>query len=422
MRIPSIDELINHIHDARSKECMKEVLSCFYSDNLRSAVVMLYATVVSDLYYKILDLVAIYNDAGAKQIKQYVDNEWQRNPKLPTWETEMPKKCWENKKILTNDSYTHFCHLQNERNLCAHPVITRNDLYRPSFATVQGLITDMLTGILCKPSFLSKGFIDTFTDDIESASKNFPNEKGLKRYINAKYLEKIDNEREEYGLFKSLWKFTFKKTDDRSKANRKANLSILTLLLERHQQFVESEIKNDAEYYCASVNIDDRKCINSFIRFVNVYPSVYSSMTDDFKMKIEQKINDKPNLKAMAFFLSGNPLVHAMNLDGRVGVDVGIYMYDFIKSNVGDADAIDFAIRQYGEVGSFNAADEYFDNLIEPILRDLSVGQLEKLIEYSNNNSQINNRRKYSNSKRLIKKYMDKKNPQFDYSIYLNFD
>lgn len=46
-------------------------------------------------------------------------------------------------------------------------------------------------------------------------------------------------------------------------------------------------------------------------------------MTDDYKMKIEQKINDKPNLKAMAFFLSGNSLVHAMSLDGGVGVDVG---------------------------------------------------------------------------------------------------
>lgn len=176
MRIPSIDELMNHIHDARSKECMKEVLSCFYSDNLRSAVVMLYATVVSDLYYKITDLVAIYNDTGAEEIKKYVDDEWHDHPKLPTWETEMPKRCREKNKILTNESYAHFCHLQDERNLCAHPVITRNDLYRPSFATVQGLIMDMLTGILCKPSFLSKGFIDTFTDDIESASKNFPNE------------------------------------------------------------------------------------------------------------------------------------------------------------------------------------------------------------------------------------------------------
>ena len=421
MRIPSIYELINHISDSRSKESMKEELSCFYYDNLRRAVVMLYATVVSDLYYKITDLVAIYNDIGAEEIKKYVDDEWQFHPKLPTWETEMPKRCREKNKILTNESYAHFCHLQDERNLCAHPVITRNDLYRPSFATVQGLITDMLTGILCKPSFLSKGFIDTFTNDIESASKNFPDEKGLKRYINAKYLEKIDNEREEYGLFKSLWKFTFKKTDDRSKANRKANLSILTLLLERHQQFVESEIKNDAEYYCASVNIDDRKCINSFIRFVNVYPSVYSSMTDDFKMKIEQKINDKPNLKAMAFFLSNNPLVHVKSLNGGVGIDVGIYIYDFIKNNVGNADAKDFAIRLYGEAGSFDAADEYFDNLIVPILGDLSAEQLEKLIEYSNNNSQINNRRKYSNSKRLIKKYMDKKNPQFDYNLYVNF-
>lgn len=421
MRIPSIDELINHIPDARSKESMKEVLSCFYSDNLRSAVVMLYATVVSDLYYKISDLVAIYNDAGAKQIKQYVDNEWQFHPKLPTWETEMPKKCWEINKILTNDSYAHFCHLQDERNLCAHPVITRNDLYRPSFATVQGFIMDMLTGILCKPSFLSKGLINTFTDDIESASKLFPNEIGLKNYINAKYLEKIDNEHEEYGLFKSLWKFTFKNTDDHSKANRKANLSILTLLLERHQQFVENEIKKDAEYYCASVNIDDSYCINSFIRFVNVYPSVYSSMTDDFKMKIEQKINDKPNLHAMAFFLSNNPLAHVKNLNGGVGVDVGIYIYDFIKNNVGDEDAKDFAIRLYGEAGSFNAADEYFDNLIEPILWNLSAGQLEKMIEYSNKNSQIYNRKKFSYSKRLIKKYMDEKNPQFDYSLYVNF-
>lgn len=422
MRIPSIDELMNHVHDARSKECMKEVLSCFYSDNLRSAVVMLYATVVSDLYYKILDLVAIYNDAGAKQIKQYVDNEWQSNPKLPTWETEMPKMCLERKKILTNDSYAHFCHLQNERNLCAHPVITRNDLYRPSFATVQGFIVDMLTGILCKPSFLSKRLIDTFTDDIESASKIFPSEEGLKRYINAKYLEKIDNEGEEYGLFKSLWKFTFKKTDDHSKENRKANLSILTLLLERHQRFVESMIKKDAEYYCASVNIDDSYCIKSFIRFVNVYPSVYSSMTDDFKMKIEQKINAKSNLQAMAFFLSGNPFVHAKKVDSDIGANIGLYMYDYLKQNVGDADAIDFVIEVYGNANSYDAADDYFDNLIESILGDMSEEQLVKLIEYSNNNGQIFGRRKFSNSKRLIKNYMSKKNPQFDYSLYVNFD
>lgn len=144
-------------------------------------------------------------------------------------------------------------------------------------------------------------------------------------------------------------------------------------------------------------------------------------MTDDYKMKIEQKINDKPNLQAMVFSLSGNPLVHAMNLDGGVGVDVGFFMYDYIRNNVGEPDAKDFAIRLYGEAGCFDAADEYFDGLIVPILGDLSAEQLEKLIVYSNNNSQIINRRKFSNSRRLIKEYMDKKNPQFDYSQYAHF-
>ena len=244
----------------------------------------------------------------------------------------------------------------------------------------------------------------------------------MKRYINAKYLEKIDNEREEYGLFKSLWKFTFKNIDDHSEENREANLSILTLLLERHQQFVESEIKNDAEYYCASVNIDDRKCINSFIRFLNVYPSVYSSMTDDFKMKIEQKINDKPNLKAMAFFLSSNPLLHAKKVDSNIGANIGLYMYDYLKQNVGDTDARDFVIEVYGNAKSYDAADDYFDSLIESILGDMSEGQLVKLIEYSNNNGQIYGRRKFPSSRGLIKNYMSKKNPQFDYSLYENFD
>lgn len=73
-----------------------------------------------------------------------------------------------------------------------------------------------------------------------------------------------------------------------------------------------------------------------------------------------------------------------MNFDDGVGVDVGFYMYDYIRNNVGDADAKDFAIRLYGEAGGGDAADEYFDNLIVPILWNLSAGQLEKMIEYSN--------------------------------------
>lgn len=422
MRIPAIEELMNHIPDARSKEGMKEVLSCFYSNNLRSAVVMLYATVVSDLYYKICDLVTTYNDAGAIQIKQYVDNEWHDHPKSPAWETEMPWQCWDKNKVLKNDSYAHFCHLQDERNLCAHPVITANDLYRPSAATVQGLIVDMLNGIICKPSFLSKDLVDRFTDDIENASQSFPDKKSLQDYITSKYLEKIDNEREEYDLFRKLWKFVYKKTDDRSKANRLANHSILCLLYERNQHYFDQQIKQDGAYYGASIALDDRACTKAFILFANNHLSVLDAMPDDFKIKFKQKIDLVSDLKAVAFCLSDSPLQHAKSVDKNIGSSAAKYIFAYLSNNVSRADAIDFAIDLYAHSNSYNLADDYYDNLIDSILSQMSVAQLESLIQCSERNSQIYDRRYFPRAKSRIKDAILINEPQFDFSPYAKFN
>ena len=422
MRIPAIEELMNHIPDARSKEGMKEVLSCFYSDNLRSAVVMLYATVVSDLYYKICDLVSIYNDAGAKDIKDYVDNEWHVHPKSPAWETEMPRLCREKNKVLKNDSYAHFCHLQDERNLCAHPVITENDLYRPSAATVQGFIVDMLSGIICKPSFLSKDLVDRFTDDIENASQSFPDNKSLQDYITSKYLVKIDNEREEYDLFRKLWKFVFKNTDDKSKANREANQSILCLLYERNQHYFDQQIKQEEAYFGESVALDCKSCTKTFILFVNEHRSVLNAMPADFQIKLKQKVDSLANLKAIAFCLSDDPLQHAKSVDNAIGSSVAAYIFDYLSINVSRAEAINFAIDLYAHSHSYNLADDYYDNMIDAILSEMTEAQLVSLIECSDKNGQIYDRRKFYGSKCRIKEALRKINPQFDYSPYTKFN
>lgn len=422
MRIPAIEDLMNHIPDVRIKEGMKEVLSCFYSGNLRSAVVMLYATVVSDLYYKISDLVSIYNDAGAKDIKDYVDNEWKVRPKIPNWETEMPKKCWEKNKVLANDRYAHFCHLQDERNLCAHPVITANDLYRPSAATVQGLIVDMLGGIICKPSFLSKDLVDRFTDDIENASQIFPDNRSLQDYITSKYLEKIDNEREEYDLFRKLWKFVYKKTDDKSKANREANQSILCLLYERNQHCFDQQIKQEEAYYGESVALDDRSCTKAFILFANEHLSLLKAMPMDFQLKLKQKVESLADLKAIAFCLSDDILQHAKSVDKTIGSTVADYIFCYLTNNVSRSEAIDFVIDLYAHSYSYNLADNYYDNMIDPILSEMTETQLVSLIECSDRNSQIYDRRKFYSSKCRIKEAIRKINPQFDYSPYTNFN
>ena len=56
MKLPAIEELRANVQDTRTCEAIDEVLSCFYSNNLRSAIVMLYATVISDIFYKCNDL------------------------------------------------------------------------------------------------------------------------------------------------------------------------------------------------------------------------------------------------------------------------------------------------------------------------------------------------------------------------------
>lgn len=58
----NIDALLGKIQDPRSREYMDEVLSCYYSKNHRSAIVMLYSVVICDLIFKLQRMVDIYND------------------------------------------------------------------------------------------------------------------------------------------------------------------------------------------------------------------------------------------------------------------------------------------------------------------------------------------------------------------------
>lgn len=51
----------------------------------------------------------------------------------------------------------------------------------------------------------------------------------------------------------------------------------------------------------------------------------------------------------------------------------------------------------------------------------MSEEQLVKLIEYSNKNSQVYGRKRFPYSRMKIIKYMENKNPEFDYSQYVKF-
>ena len=105
-----------------------------------------------------------------------------------------------------------------------------------------------------------------------------------------------------------------------------------------------------------------------------------------------------------------------------ISSNVAGYIFDYLSINVSRAEAIDFAINLYVNFYSYNLADDYYDNMIDPILSEMTESQLVSLIDGSDRNSQIYDRRKFTSSRFRIKEALSKKNPQFDYSPYTNFN
>lgn len=76
-----IEKLSERIQNPHTAEYFAEVLSCYYSGNMRSAVVMLYSTVICDLIYKLEELCEIYGDEGAKNILDNIEKQQKFNSK-----------------------------------------------------------------------------------------------------------------------------------------------------------------------------------------------------------------------------------------------------------------------------------------------------------------------------------------------------
>lgn len=427
--ILSIEELRQKIVHPKTRIAMDEVLSCFYSNNLRSAVVMLYSTVVSDLYYKLLDLKNLYKDKGAITIINEIEKEKKTNPKSSTWESIMPQRCLEKNKIIHADDVVHYESLQKERNLCAHPVIDDNDdLYRPNSAYVQGLIINMLQGLLCKPSFISKDLFNIFINDIEYVSNSLMDDDKVVKYIEAKYLNKIDNPQEEYLLFKPLWKIVFLLEDEECNKNRIVNYKVLLKMMERHKDFFLHQIHTiPADFFTdrSRTELSEKNIMTSrwgvLIQFLNKYPQVQDAILPEFNITLEQIIKENSTLSYIALYNKGNQFEHILTcIKHRQHICFSgiLYLSDFIKSNYSLEEYNNFAITMYGYSYNFELANWIFNFIIASVIGTFTSDQLRTLLEYMNKNGQIYDSYAFPNACRMIKERLNTIDSKFDFTPY----
>lgn len=427
--ILSIEELRQKIVHPKTRIAMDEVLSCFYSNNLRSAVVMLYSTVVSDLYYKLLDLKNLYEDKGAIAIINEIEKEKKTNPKSSTWESIMPQRCLEKNKIIRTDDVVHYESLQKERNLCAHPVIDDNDdLYRPNSAYVQGLIINMLQGLLCKPSFISKDLFNIFINDIEYVSNSLMDDDKVVKYIEAKYLNKIDNPQEEYLLFKPLWKIVFLLENEECNKNRIVNYKVLLKMMERHKDFFLYQIHTiPADFFTdrSRTELSEKNIMTSrwglLIQFLNKYPQVQDAILPEFNITLEQIIKENSTLSYIALYNKSNQLEHILTCvkNRQTITNSGIlYLNKVILDNYSHEIYQDFTITLYGHACSYDRANWIFNSIIASVIGTFTSDQLRTLLEYMNENGQIYDSYAFPNACRMIKERLDVIDSKFDFTPY----
>lgn len=252
----SLDTSAERIHDKRTKELFREVVSSYEHKNYRSAMVMLYTVVICDLIYKMQDLEDIYQDERAKGILSTITNRQQSDPTSSKWEETLVQEISKHIELLSPREHEEILQLKKLRNLSAHPVLTKNDnlLYIPTKEVTLAHIRNALEAVLMKPPLMSRKVIDTFIEDIATSLPIFitPDNRGdlqsISVFLTKRYSNFMDSNLKKI-LFKTLWKFVFKLNDENCNRNRMVNFYALECLYQDSKDMLKACIRNDSKFF-----------------------------------------------------------------------------------------------------------------------------------------------------------------------------
>ena len=421
MNNPLIDKLRQQIQDGRTREYFDEVLSCYYSGNYRSTIVMLYATVICDIVYKLDELVTVYGDTRAQQILNEINTLQTQNPTSAEWERQLVEKCKDANRVLEIPDYSNVVSLQNLRHLCAHPVINGNkELYHPNEYIVLGHIHNMLNGILTKSAYYRKNLFNIFLTDIANAKSKFVANRDLENYITLKFLDKLNGVDDEFFFFKSLWKIVFELDDQDCRDNREVNFTSLLLMVKRHKDIFLERYDNQKTYFGQHVHTDASRRMRMLVKFFDYYPEFMEKLPEDVKLTINNSIDQSQDLSALAIFRATNVVDHIFNARPETEGSAS-FLSLYLQENINPAFALDYNIQHYGRSFSYDAGDSRFTEFIEPYVYQFTIEQLSRIVGCVNDNSQLYDRRRARRDNTLIYNRIVELNPNYDFAPYPYF-
>lgn len=431
MRDYSIENAQERIHYSKTRDYFNEVIKSYYSNSYRSAVVMLYSVVITDILLKLDDLKDLHSDEEAEKILNKINEIKKDEPTSATWERKLIEWVGTNTNLVDNSELLNLRTLQQYRHLCSHPVLTSGfDLFEPNKETARSLIVNSLSGVLTKPPLLSSSIIDDMLYDISRTTYLEYNEEDLQKHLYSKYLNKTTL-KTELRIIKTLWKFVFKLDNDDCKTNRKVNLMALKGILQNNFKEYKKSISQEGDYYSDF----NEKFIKEIVSLLNTYPELYDVLNESAQILIKKHIEADADLETLAWFVNGNIENHIKLVleyqddydreyqtawvSNQTIKEIYNIASDFLSKKV----ANEFIIKMFGHSSNYNEADSRYDGIIQRHLDKFDKEDLSLLVKAVDNNSQIYGRRASSRTNNEIKERIEEvygKNV-FNYKKYTSF-
>lgn len=429
MKDYSIESFADKIISPKTKEYFKEVSSSYFNGNNRAAIVTLYSVVIFDLLYKLEELVELFEDEKASGILKSIREAQNKNPTNSDWEKDIITKIKTSTKLLDEIDAHRIDKLRKDRHLCAHPIINKEtNLYTPNKEEVAAHIRNMLESVLTKPAILSKKILPTLLKDTASKKDYLINEEETEKYLKAKYLKNLTPQIE-VELFKDLWKFIFFLNDEEANENRNVNFYILCILYKRNTQECSRKIDEENTFFSSKVN-DAEETLRFFIKFLAIFESIYSKFKDDIKMLIGERIKKDINANIVAHFVSSSYVEHLIEIRSKIKEACWRDIKTSAEKNlinkgliIGKFDeVVNYIIWRYTSSNCYNEADNIFETLLYPNIKNLFTKEehFKTLYEKANTNDQVYARRKAKNDHNKLQNIIIDKFPNFDFTPYPN--
>nr|WP_298891315.1 hypothetical protein [uncultured Acinetobacter sp.] len=411
----SIDDSIENIKNPYTKELFKEVYSSYAMGNYRSATVMLWSVVVTDLVHKLNELDSIYNDPKALQILDYIRLEQQKDSKSSKWESEIVDKFHKEIKFFETFEVANLEHLQKMRHVSAHPVITSTDLlHSPTKETVYSLIRNALESVLTKEALFSSKIIEVILKDLNNIKDTLVDYEERDRYFSHKFLSKMPNA-VLLKFLKTLWKFIFRIDNPETLLNTEINLDILNIIISKKKQiFIEFLIQD--KDYISDIKLDDN-LKKSLLIFLLKNRWCFEYFSENSVQTISKIIESSDSRFQLIKF---KRIVDYIDFLIKNKSNYSLSNFEIIESEAEEYRCkdkfYDYCIDGYCFSGSFDSANYRFDKLIRPYLENFSFQQLKNLTSKANQNSQCYDRAKAKRDHKIVIEKILENDSNYDFT------